>query len=68
MAKKKQHGGARAGSGRPAKYSSRTRGMAVTVPEDMIADLDDWAESRELSRSEAVVRAIGKLLKASARR
>jgi hypothetical protein len=55
-----QHGGKRAGAGRPRKYHESTR-ITVVVPVELVRRLDRWAERHELSRSEAVVTALEKL-------
>ena len=59
MAKKKQHGGRREGSGRkPVHPEGATMLVAVTVPIALVARLDGVAEANGWGRSEAVTRAI----------
>jgi hypothetical protein len=68
MAKKKQHGGARPGSGRPVSSpEGKTIVMAASVPALLVIELDALSEEKGWSRSEAVTRAVRGLL-ASAKR
>ena len=55
-----QHGGKRAGAGRPRKYCDSAR-ITVVVPVDLVAKVDRWAQRHSVSRSEAVVAALKKL-------
>jgi ribbon-helix-helix CopG family protein len=60
----KQRGGARPGAGRkPVNPEGRTATLAVTVPESLIAQLDELAVRRGWNRSEAVTEAIRQLLR-----
>ena len=59
MAKKKQHGGRREGSGRkPVHPEGATMLVAVTVPMALMDRLDGMAEANDWNRSEAVTRSI----------
>ncbi len=61
----KQHGGKRPGAGRKvANPEGPTAVLAVSVPETMIAQLDELAEKRGWNRSKAVTEALRRLLKA----
>ena len=61
----KQHGGRRAGAGRkPSNPEGRTGFLGATVPEALIAQLDELAEKRGWNRSEAVTEAVRRLVKA----
>ena len=63
MAKKKQHGGKRAGAGRKlANPEGPTVTIAASVPSALVDQLDEHAVQRGWSRSEAVTRAIRALL------
>jgi hypothetical protein len=62
MAKKKQHGGKREGAGRPTGPEGPAVTVAVSVPEALVAQLNELAEREGWSRSEAVTRAIRGLL------
>ncbi|MEX2167946.1 MAG: ribbon-helix-helix domain-containing protein [Pirellulales bacterium] len=63
MAKKKQHGGKREGAGRrPSNPEGRTIAIAATIPETLVARLDELAKNEGWSRSEAITAAIRKLL------
>jgi hypothetical protein len=55
-----QHGGKRAGAGRPRKYRESAR-ITVVVPIDLMHKVDRWAQRHDVSRSEAVVMALEKL-------
>ena len=64
MAKKAQHGGARKGAGRkPANPEGRTTTLVATVPESLVASLDDVAKGEGWNRSQAVTEAIRGLVK-----
>ncbi len=66
MVKKKQHGGKRPGAGRPPSSSDGpTMLVSVTVPQSLVAQLDDVATKREWNRSKAVTEAIRRLVKSS---
>jgi hypothetical protein len=69
MGKKKQHGGERAGAGRPA--ATPDEGLAITiavsVPSGLVDRLDAHAKRNSLSRSMAVTRAIRGFLDAPKR-
>lgn len=68
MAKKKPHGGKRPGAGRkPANPEGATITVAVSVPGGLVEQLDTIAEQNGWNRSEAVTRAIRKLLAAKNR-
>ncbi len=60
----KQRGGARPGAGRKPGPEGRTAMLAVTVPETLIAQLDELAAARGWGRSKAVTEAIRRLVKA----
>jgi hypothetical protein len=62
MAKKKQHGGARPGSGRKVAEAGRAVVIAVSVPGPIAEELDAYAQSKGWSRSKAVMQAIQGLL------
>jgi predicted transcriptional regulator len=63
MGKKKQHGGKRPGAGRkPAHAEGRTVTIAASVPESLVAGLDDLADRKGWSRSTAITEAIRGLL------
>jgi Ribbon-helix-helix protein, copG family len=62
MAKTSQRGGKRPGAGRPTGPDGPTVTMAVSVPESLLGRLDAMAEQNDWSRSEAVTRAIKRLL------
>lgn len=62
MAKKTTHGGKRPGAGRPANPEGPAVTVAVSVPAPLVAQLNELAEQNGWSRSEAVTRAIRKLL------
>ncbi len=69
MAKKKQHGGKRAGAGRkPINPEGATITVAVSVPGGLMEQLDAIAEQNGWNRSEAVTRAIRGLLATKKRR
>jgi hypothetical protein len=63
MAKKAQHGGKRPGAGRPHKEDGRTVVVAVSVPEELATNLDNFAKAKGWSRSKAVTVAIRALIK-----
>ncbi len=59
MAKKKQHGGKRAGAGRkPESPDGPTVLVAVTVPSGLMDQLNALAEKNGWNRSQAVTNAI----------
>jgi hypothetical protein len=61
----KQHGGKRPGAGRKvANPEGPTAVLAVSVPEALIAQLDELAAARGWGRSKAVTEAIRRLVKA----
>lgn len=62
----KQHGGKRAGAGRPVRNpdEGRTTIIAASVPDGLVAQLDELATARGWNRSEAVTEAIRRLVKA----
>lgn len=63
MAKKKPHGGKRAGAGRkPVNPEGRTVVVAATVPEELVDQLNALAAKRDWNRSQAVTEAIRGLL------
>ncbi len=63
MEAKKQRGGARPGAGRKqTNPEGLTVTLAVSVPEPLVEQLDAHANKNGWSRSEAVTRAIRKLL------
>jgi hypothetical protein len=65
---KPQHGGARPGSGRkPANPEGKTMMLAVSVPEALVAKLDELAARNEWGRSKAVTEAIRGLVSAGSR-
>jgi len=70
MAKKKisSRGGFRPGAGRkPANPEGRTFVIAVSVPKELVAQLDELAEKCGWNRSAAVTEAIRSLLAGSER-
>jgi hypothetical protein len=67
MAKKASHGGARKGAGRPPKEDGKAVTIAVTVPEDVAADLDAFSKANGWSRSRAVTEALRGLIKRKTR-
>jgi hypothetical protein len=63
MGKKKTHGGKRAGAGRkPIDPNDRAIVVAVTVPSELVVELDELREKRGWNRSQAVTEAIRGLL------
>lgn len=59
MAKKKQHGGKRAGAGRkPANLEGPTVVVAASVPAELVKRLDELAKSRGWNRSQTITAAI----------
>ena len=61
---KKQHGGKRAGAGRPAMDpEERTTTIAVSMPTRLVERLDAVAEQQGWNRSEAVREAVQALVK-----
>jgi len=59
MAKKKAHGGRRKGSGRkPTNPEGKTMLVAVTVPIELVEQLDGLAKKSRWNRSQAVTEAI----------
>ena len=63
MAKKKKWGGRRENSGRPIGPDGPTSVLAVSVPDKLVAELDELCEAKEWKRSKAVTEAIRGLLK-----
>jgi hypothetical protein len=63
MAKTAQHGGKRKGAGRPPKEHGKAVTIAVTVPDDLAAKLDSFAQAKGWSRSKAVTVALRALVK-----
>lgn len=51
---KPQRGGARAGAGSPTVWSSKTRTVSMTLPEDLLDVLDEVSETNGTSRSKLV--------------
>lgn len=64
---KKQHGGKRPGAGRKPGADGPTMMVAVTVPESLVAALDERADREGWNRSRAVTEAIRGLLKRKSR-
>jgi hypothetical protein len=62
MAKKATRGGKRPGAGRPTNPEGPAVTVAVSVPEPLVRELNELAEQKGWSRSEAVTNAIRKLL------
>ncbi len=63
MAKKKHHGGAREGAGRPpSSPEGKTKTVAASIPEALVVQLDKLAKQKGWNRSEAVTHAIRALL------
>lgn len=59
MAKKKSHGGSREGAGRKhANPEGPTGSLTVTVPKELLAQLDTLRETRGWNKSQAVTEAI----------
>jgi hypothetical protein len=65
MDEEKPHGGARKGAGRPPKNADegRTKVVAASIPEGLVAQLDALAEQRGWNRSEAVTEAVRRLVR-----
>jgi hypothetical protein len=63
MSKKKQHGGARAGAGRPKKYAHPSHPLSFVLEEKLLARLDKAAEAAGLTRSQAITEAVTKWLR-----
>lgn len=63
MAKKMQHGGKRPGAGRKPSAEGRSVVVTASVPETLVAGLDELAEAEDWNRSKAVTEAIRALLK-----
>jgi metal-responsive CopG/Arc/MetJ family transcriptional regulator len=62
---KSQHGGSRPGSGRKvANPEGKVVVVAASVPEALVAKLDDLAAQKSWNRSQAVTEAIRRLVKA----
>jgi hypothetical protein len=68
MAKKKQVGGRREGAGRKVGPDGPTEVVAVTVPQSLMADLDNLCAAKEWKRSRGVTEAIWAFLKRRAGR
>lgn len=62
MAKKAKRGGAREGAGRPVSKDGARVVVSASVPEDLVAALDELAESEGWNRSRAVTEAIRAVL------
>ena len=60
---KKQHGGKRAGAGRPQNPEGPSVMVAVSVPQPLVASLDAIAQAEGWNRSRAVTEAIRGLIK-----
>lgn len=60
----KQHGGARPGAGRKPGPEGPVSSLTVSVPDALIAQLDELATARGWGRSKAVTEAIRRLVKA----
>ncbi len=58
-----KHGGVRPGSGRKVGPDGPTMIVAVSVPESLVAKLDELAEQKGWGRSAAVTEAIRRLVK-----
>jgi hypothetical protein len=68
MAKQKQHGGARKGAGRkPASPEGKAVVVTASVPEGLVAKLDELSVEKEWNRSAAVTEAIRRLVSAKRR-
>jgi hypothetical protein len=63
MTKKKQHGGARAGAGRPKTYTHPSHPLSFVLEEKILARLDKAAEAAGLTRTQAITAAIVKWLR-----
>ena len=61
--KKKQHGGARPGSGRPKIYDQLAQPTSVMLELDMLQQLDKRAASLGITRSAAIKQAVAEWLK-----
>jgi hypothetical protein len=59
-AKKKSHGGKRAGAGRKPQYDEAVM-IAALIPAKLRDKLDRFAKAKDLSRSQAIVEAIRQL-------
>ncbi|QDU31797.1 hypothetical protein ETAA8_69570 [Anatilimnocola aggregata] len=63
MGKKKTHGGKRAGAGRKEKDpSEKSVAVTVTVPNELVVQLDELREKEGWNRSQAFAEAIRWLL------
>jgi hypothetical protein len=58
VAARETRGGRRAGAGKPRKYGEKqlTRKVTLTLPEELVADVDREADEESLSRSEIIAR------------
>lgn len=66
--KKKQHGGARKGSGRkPTNPEGKAVVVTASVPEGLVAKLDAMSAENDWSRSAAVTEAIRRMVSAKRR-
>jgi hypothetical protein len=63
MVKKSTRGGKREGAGRPVGEEGRAVTVVASVPESLVAGLDERAQAEGWSRSRAVTEAIRALLK-----
>jgi len=64
MDDKKHRGGAREGAGRPpSNVEGKTMLVTASVPEALVAKLDELAEQKGWNRSRAVTEAIRRLTK-----
>lgn len=63
MGKKKAHGGKRKGAGRkPIDPNDKAVVVAVSLPSELVAQLDELRETKGWNRSQAVAEAIRGLL------
>lgn len=63
ISKKSSHGGRRSGAGRKPKPDEKKRILLpVRIPRALRLKLDQWAAANDLSRTEAIERAIRRLI------
>jgi len=53
-----KHGGKREGAGRKTKYDSQTKLTAFRIPIPLLKTIERYAKKHNLSRSEAIVKAL----------
>lgn len=63
MTATKQHGGKRAGAGRPTKFDEQPCYLGCLAPFTLRERLDKWAQRHDMSRSDAILAAVQWLIK-----